>query len=92
MAQPDPRRLPPDRLVQLLNSHPSLGAVLTPHRLRSHRLEAGYLISHDLETVDALKYIAWLVAKRHAMLADVPKEKPRSKLWPKFTAEGPRFG
>ena len=64
MPLPDPRRLPPARLVQLLNSS-HLGEVVTLARLRKHRLAAGMHISNDGETVDCLRYIAWLCARRH---------------------------
>lgn len=85
----DPRRLPPATVVQLLNSHHALGPVLTLARLRAHRLAAGFRISADGETVDMLRYIAWLAQRRHA---EKDGGKPRKQLGPRFSGEGPRFG
>lgn len=65
MPQPNPRAFPPHLLVKLLNSSP-LGAVLTVAKLRKHREQAGFAISSDGETVDFLKYCAWLCFKRHS--------------------------
>lgn len=94
MSAFDPRRVPPAKIVQLLNSDATIGPVLTSERLRRHREQAGLLISADMETVDFLKYCAWLVARRHAKaersLPAGSDKKP--KLGPRFKAIPPKFG
>lgn len=69
----DPRRCAPAKLVQLFDSSP-LGEVITLARMRKHRLAAGFSISLDGETVDCLKYIAWLCAQRHTRASTAPSE------------------
>lgn len=79
MPQPDPRKFPPSKVVQLLNSFPT-GTVLSESKLRRHRMEAGFQISSDGETVDILKYIAWLCHRRHTS----PKPKEESSAFGDF--------
>ncbi|MFN9767725.1 MAG: terminase gpA endonuclease subunit [Planctomycetota bacterium] len=68
--KPDPRRLKPGRLVQLLNSTP-LGPVIDDRWLRELRAEAGSRIG-DGQTVDLLRFTAWLAARRH--LQELPAD------------------
>lgn len=94
--KPDPRRLSPQMVVQMMNSHPSIGTVLSISRLRKHRLIAGFQISSDGETIDLMRYIAWLAHRRHAARkgvagGDTPSKVPR-KLGPAFTGKPPAFG
>lgn len=63
----DPRRLKPAQLVQLLNSTP-LGEVLTPAALARHRAAAGLRIG-DGQTLDLIRYVAWLRRRRIEMAA-----------------------
>lgn len=60
----DPRRLRPSELCRLLNSTP-LGEVLSERQLHRQRTRAGLRIG-DARHVDLLRYVAWLVATRHA--------------------------
>ncbi|MFN9363435.1 MAG: hypothetical protein ACK6CE_01405, partial [Planctomycetota bacterium] len=68
--KPDPRRLKPGRLVQLLNSTP-LGPVIDDRWLRELRAEAGSRIG-DGQTVDLLRFTSWLAARRH--LQELPAD------------------
>jgi hypothetical protein len=63
----DPRHLRPGELCSALNSTP-LGEVIGERQLRRHRTRAGFRIAADGDTgrIDLLRYIAWLVATRHA--------------------------
>ena len=77
----DMRRLPPGRVVTLANSG-TLGPVLSIARLARHRHEAGAQIcGFDpesklplLSTVDMIKYLTWLLTRRHA-----PKPAPAAE-------------
>ena len=60
----DPRKLRPSELCRLLNSTP-LGEVIQERQLHRHRSRAGLRIG-DARHVDLFRYIAWLVASRHA--------------------------
>lgn len=60
----DPRKLKPGALIRLLNSTPA-GHVLDDRRLRRHRERAGTRLG-DGQTLDVLRYAAWLAAERHA--------------------------
>lgn len=73
MPAPNPRRLAPGRVCQLLNSFPQTGTVLTPSRLRQIRHEAGAAICGsdpetgmpDFQSVHLLKLTAYLCIRRH---------------------------
>jgi hypothetical protein len=65
----DPRRLKPSELCRLLNSTP-LGEVISERQLYRHRSRAGLRVG-DGKHVDLVRYLAWLVAQRHA-----PKPEP----------------
>ena len=60
----DPRQLGPTQLCRLLNSTP-LGEVISERQLHRHRTRAGFRIG-DGKHVDLFRYVAWLVAQRHA--------------------------
>jgi hypothetical protein len=64
----DPRRFRPIELCRLLNSTP-LGEVITEQQLRDHRSSAGMRIG-DAKHVDLIRYVAWLVQRRHAPKPD----------------------
>ena len=55
----NPTRLKPFELVRLVNSTP-LGEALNERRLRRHRASAGVRISDDGQTVNLIRYAAWL--------------------------------
>ena len=59
----DPRKLKPSQLCRLLNST-ALGEVIGERQLYRHRTRAGLRIG-DGQTVDLLRYVAWLVQERH---------------------------
>ena len=65
----NPRQLRPTELVRLLNSTP-LGEVISERQLLRHRSRAGFRIGDDRH-LDLFRYVAWLVAVRHA-----PKPEP----------------
>jgi hypothetical protein len=79
----DLRRLRPVETCRLLNSTP-LGEVLTPDRLSGHRTRAGLRIG-DGKHVDLIRYVAWLVYRRH-----VPAEPNTSPAAASHTAEAAR--
>jgi len=56
----------------VLNSTP-LGEVISERQLHRHRTRAGYRIGDD-KTVDLFRYVAWLVAIRHAPKAEADEE------------------
>ena len=60
----DPRQLGPTQLCRLLNSTP-LGEVISERQLHRHRTRAGFRIGEGRH-VDLFRYVAWLVAQRHA--------------------------
>jgi len=60
----DPRNVKPADLARLLNSTP-LGTVIDERQLYRHRMQAGFRIG-DGRRVDLLRYIAWLVERKHA--------------------------
>ena len=60
----DPRKLRPADLARLLNSTP-LGEVISERQLRRHRTRAGFRLG-DGRRVDLFRYLAWLLAIRHA--------------------------
>ena len=60
----DPRRLRPSELCRLLNSTP-LGEVISERQLYRHRTRAGLQIG-DARHLDLLRYVAWLVSRRHS--------------------------
>ena len=55
----NPTRLKPFELIRLVNSTPQ-GEALNERRLRRHRASAGARISDDGQTVNLIKYAAWL--------------------------------
>lgn len=59
----DPRKLRPSEMCRLLNSTP-LGEVISERQLYRHRTRAGLRIG-DHNTVDLIRYVAWLVNLRH---------------------------
>lgn len=65
----DPRKLRPSDLCRLLNSTP-LGEVTSERQLHRHRTRAGLRIG-DARHVDLVRYVAWLVERRHG-----PKPEP----------------
>ncbi len=65
----DIRKLRPTELVQLLNSSPELGEVVTERVLTRHRNRAGLRIG-DGKTVDLLRYVAWLVLERQRLRSE----------------------
>jgi len=67
MPTPDPRRFPIARLAMLFNSTP-LGPVTTTAKLRKLKENAGFAVSADGDTLDVLKVVAWLCARRHQRL------------------------
>ena len=56
----NPTRLKPFELIRLVNSTPQ-GEALNERRLRRHRASAGARISDDGQTVNLIRYAAWLV-------------------------------
>lgn len=70
----DVRGLRPSELSSLLNST-HLGYVISTTQLNAHRVRAGLRIANG-KRVDLLRYLAWLVAERHARPAGaVPLDK-----------------
>ncbi len=67
----------PSELCRLLNSTP-LGEVINERQLYRHRTRAGGRIG-DNQTVDLLRYVAWLVQIRHAPRPE-PDGDPYEKL------------
>jgi transposase-like protein len=65
----DPRKLRPSELCRLLNSTP-LGEVINERQLQRHLARAGPQIG-DAQHVDLVRFVAWLVQKRHT-----PKSEP----------------
>ena len=63
----DPRKLRPSELCRLVNSTPR-GEVISERQLHRHRTRAGYRVvaEGDDKHIDLLRYLAWLVATRHA--------------------------
>jgi transposase-like protein len=59
----DPRHLRPGEACRLLNSTP-LGEVISPSQLQKHRNRAGLRIG-DGRHVDLVRYVGWLVHRRH---------------------------
>lgn len=81
----DPRRLKPSEVCRLLNSTP-LGEVITERQLHRHRTRAGFRISPPGEkTVDLFRYVAWLIAMRHA-----PKPETKAEVLTGYDAERER--
>lgn len=86
MPAPNPRRLAPGRVCQLLNSFPQTGTVLTPSRLRQIRHEAGAAICGsdpetgmpDFQSVHLLKLTAWLCVQRHGQQVKKERHVPAS--------------
>jgi len=70
-AKIDPRNLRPTELARLLNSTP-LGEVINERQWRRHRTRAGLRIAstEDSNRVDLLRYVGWLVNKRHRARQD----------------------
>jgi hypothetical protein len=66
----NPQSLKPAALMRLLNTS-GFGTVITEHRLRRHRNQAGYLIGTE-KTINMLKYAAWLTLEFY-------REKPAPK-------------
>jgi hypothetical protein len=64
----DPQKLRPSELCRLLNSTP-LGEVIGERELYRHRTSAGLRIG-DGRRVDLIRYVAWLVRRRHAPKPD----------------------
>ena len=60
----DPRKLRPSELCRMLNST-QLGEVINEQRLHRQRTRAGLRIG-DGRHVDLVRYVAWLVQRRHA--------------------------
>lgn len=65
----DPRRLRPGELCRLLNSTP-LGEVISERQLYRHRTRAGLKIG-DSNSVDLLRYVAWLIHVRHTSKLEI---------------------
>ena len=57
----------PAELIRLLNSTPQ-GTVIDERKLYRHRQAAGAHISADGQTVDLLRYTAWLFHQRREKL------------------------
>ena len=80
----NPTRLKPFELIRLVNSTPQ-GEALNERRLRRHRASAGARISDDGQTVNLVRYAAWLVdvwlaqQERTGATYDERKEAARSR-------------
>src|SRR5688572_3296453 len=88
VSSADPRKIELGRLCALLNSHPTLGEVVSVARLRRFREQAGYQISQDGITIDFLKFCAWLIVRRHAAKEKASStaagDKTKRRLGPRF--------
>ena len=88
MPTPNPRLLPPAKAATLLNSFPSQGQVVTTARIRKHLEQAGMQISNDLgETLDVLRYCAWLCFRRHSKAQPVAASGSFAEFAAKETAD-----